>query len=397
MNKAIDVRPFPNVGNSPFYKEYSVGAMLPTGMGSTEGWGTKLAKTPIEEVIKRGNKKIDKADGQPLKGDDATTRNVIRRQMHDVEEVACLMEAEIMAYGQRKILTKDFFYDENKIPNCIVTIQGYPRHKFRGKSELIVFKGNKIFCEEKKNVCKFPGGGWDPNESSEMAAIREAQEEALMNVKNVHYVGTYINIPEKMSSWMIENIPEGQRWQGYYVDVYVGEYDSEFKGIVNDEDKDDIAKNGKFVTPNSVWKKLNAVEKQGILQNLNAESLGALEESFMKDEKIEDNLFTEYVRNRAKLPDEVFGIPEVRKYPMPDKKHVISAIKLFNHVEPKYEKELARNIKKKADEFNLTDFSFVGKDNRFIKYIGGVAKESYEIKDLDAFFFTEKPIRKDDK
>ena len=258
MNKAIDVRPFPNVGNSPFYKEYSVGAMLPTGMGSTEGWGTKLAKTPIEEVIKRGNKKIDKADGQPLKGDDATTRNVIRRQMHDVEEVACLMEAEIMAYGQRKILTKDFFYDENKIPNCIVTIQGYPRHKFRGKSELIVFKGNKIFCEEKKNVCKFPGGGWDPNESSEMAAIREAQEEALMNVKNVHYVGTYINIPEKMSSWMIENIPEGQRWQGYYVDVYVGEYDSEFKGIVNDEDKDDIAKNGKFVTPNSVWKKLIA-------------------------------------------------------------------------------------------------------------------------------------------
>jgi 8-oxo-dGTP pyrophosphatase MutT (NUDIX family) len=393
MKQGFDLRPFPNVGNSPFYKEYSVAAMLPTGLGSHEGWGTKLAETPIETVIKRGNEKIDKAKGQPLKGDDATTRDVIRRQMHDVSEVNCLMEAEIMAYGQRKILNKTFFYDKDKIPNCVVSVQGYPGYKFRGKSEMIVFRGKEIFCEERRDICKFPGGGWDPNEKSDMAAVREVQEESLMNVKNVHYAGTYINIPNKMPSWVSENVPKEFQWNGYYVDVYVGDYDSPYEGKVDEHDKDEIAKNGKFVTPNSIWKKLNAVQKQAILQNMDAETLGELEESYMENKTMEGTLFAEYVKNRAKLPDDVFGVPELRKYPMPDKKHVISAIKLFNHVDAKHEKELARNIKKKADEFGLTDFSFVGKGNRFSKYLPQTmlnVKESIVMDTLDSFFFTER-------
>jgi putative hydrolase of the HAD superfamily len=72
--------------------------------------------------------------------------------------------------------------------------------------------------------------------------------------------------------------------------------------------------------------------------------------------------------NRAQLPDEVFGIPQERKYPMPDKRHTISAIKLFNHVEDKYEEQLAKAIIKNMKKYNI-DSSMVGENNRLKKYL----------------------------
>jgi len=72
--------------------------------------------------------------------------------------------------------------------------------------------------------------------------------------------------------------------------------------------------------------------------------------------------------NRAQLPDEVFGIPQERKYPMPDKRHTISAIKLFNHVEDKYEEQLAKAVIKNMKKYNI-DSSMVGENNRLKKYL----------------------------
>lgn len=79
---------------------------------------------------------------------------------------------------------------------------------------------------------------------------------------------------------------------------------------------------------------------------------------------------------RSELPDSVFGIPEERKYPMPDKRHTLSAIKLFGHVEPKYEEELARNIIKNMKKYNIPE-SVVGKDNKLRKYIDKYYNESH--------------------
>lgn len=72
--------------------------------------------------------------------------------------------------------------------------------------------------------------------------------------------------------------------------------------------------------------------------------------------------------NRAQLPDEVFGIPQERKYPMPDGRHTISAIKLFNHVEDKYEEQLAKAVIKNMKKYNI-DSSMVGENNRLKKYL----------------------------
>jgi hypothetical protein len=59
LSKDYDVYPFPNVGNNVFYQEFQIGNMLPN-MGSTLGFGTKLAKTPITEVIDKTDQQIEK-------------------------------------------------------------------------------------------------------------------------------------------------------------------------------------------------------------------------------------------------------------------------------------------------------------------------------------------------
>ena len=73
-------------------------------------------------------------------------------------------------------------------------------------------------------------------------------------------------------------------------------------------------------------------------------------------------------KKRSELPDSVFGIPQERKYPMPDEKHTRSAIKLFNHVDPKYEEQLAKAIIKNMKKYNI-DGSVVGPNNRLRKYL----------------------------
>lgn len=71
---------------------------------------------------------------------------------------------------------------------------------------------------------------------------------------------------------------------------------------------------------------------------------------------------------RNNLPDDAFGLPSQRRYPMPDKEHVLLAIRFFNHVEEKYEKELAHNITRKIIDFNMEDEVHVTEKNRYYKY-----------------------------
>lgn len=65
-----------------------------------------------------------------------------------------------------------------------------------------------------------------------------------------------------------------------------------------------------------------------------------------------------------------YGIPELKKFPMPDAKHVRSAIKFFNYVTPAHEKQLANAILKRMREYGMSFDDFeVGEENRFSKYI----------------------------
>lgn len=65
-----------------------------------------------------------------------------------------------------------------------------------------------------------------------------------------------------------------------------------------------------------------------------------------------------------------YGVPELKKFPMPDADHVKSAIRFFNYIDPKHEKELAEAILERMDEYKMSFDDFgVGDENRFKNYI----------------------------
>ena len=73
-----------------------------------------------------------------------------------------------------------------------------------------------------------------------------------------------------------------------------------------------------------------------------------------------------------------FGLPEKKKYPMPDADHVRAAIRMFNHCDPEDEAELARNIKKYMKKHGVKDIK-VSDSNRFSKYYNeGVIMEGIQ-------------------
>lgn len=68
--------------------------------------------------------------------------------------------------------------------------------------------------------------------------------------------------------------------------------------------------------------------------------------------------------------DPKYGLPKLKKYPMPDAAHVRSAIKFFNYVTPSNEQELANAILARMDEYGISPDSMnVGDENRFKKYL----------------------------
>ena len=81
--------------------------------------------------------------------------------------------------------------------------------------------------------------------------------------------------------------------------------------------------------------------------------------------------------------DKKYGLPKIKKFPMPDASHVRSAIKFFNYVSPTYEKELARAILNRIDEYHIdiNDIS-VGDNNRFKKYISQDTLKHHGIKGM---------------
>ena len=76
-------------------------------------------------------------------------------------------------------------------------------------------------------------------------------------------------------------------------------------------------------------------------------------------------------KQRQALPDEIFGIPEDRSFPMPDAKHVKSAISFFHKAPENKKKELAKNIARRVKELNI---KVVG-NCQYMKYLSP-SKES---------------------
>lgn len=126
-----------------------------------------------------------------------------------------------------------------------------------------------------------------------------------------------------------------------------------FKEYIWHVDEDNIAsqklaeKNG-FVTNGVLNKKKRWYEYKLRIYRINEAALNAEE--------------------RRALPSKSFGIPSLRKFPLNDRDHVLQAIRFFNTVDKKHEKELARNIIKAMKRYKISKQS-VGDRNRLRTYL----------------------------
>lgn len=71
-------------------------------------------------------------------------------------------------------------------------------------------------------------------------------------------------------------------------------------------------------------------------------------------------------KERKELPDEIFGLPNERKYPLTDEEHVRKAIQFFKYCPPSKRNELAKNINRRAKELGMK--LKLSKDGLFYKY-----------------------------
>ena len=116
--------------------------------------------------------------------------------------------------------------------------------------------------------------------------------------------------------------------------------------------------------------KENTVEN--FLENDLPDALKPYSESFLMEFK------------RSELPDTSFGVPSQRKFPLVDRKHVESAIKLFHHVDPEYEEELANNIIDKMKEYDMFGVCKIH-NKEFEKYLVKKDSELKEKFDITGF------------
>lgn len=92
-----------------------------------------------------------------------------------------------------------------------------------------------------------------------------------------------------------------------------------------------------------------------------------------KEEPVEHSDISEDEEDEHK-----YGVPDLKKFPMPDAKHVKSAIRFFNYIDPKHEKELAEAILERMKEYDMSFEDFgVGDENRFKNYIPKKDKEEH--------------------
>ena len=88
-------------------------------------------------------------------------------------------------------------------------------------------------------------------------------------------------------------------------------------------------------------------------------------------EELKESAITESTlktKDRNRLDDSEFGLPELRKYPLNDREHVLAAIRFFNRCPYGYEEELSRRIKRKMKEFKISS-SIVGHKNNLTRYL----------------------------
>lgn len=255
---------------------------------------------------------------------------------------------------------------------------------------------------------------WDPNSpdlESDQAMERAiynkiggtptAEDDASFNdkVKTLYYT-RYINNQGENSGVEFGSIGMNKQDMDRYLDDFVKGFNGGILKTIRDQStkldqdykrlKSDYQRMAQQYKDNATNNPQQKVEDQNAKTTANQTGEKNVKESFLDilnyEEYIEEAALSSKERND--LPASEFGLPKQRRFPLNDEKHVLLAIRFFNHVEEEYEKELARNIIKKVKAFDMADKVHVGKNNRFKPYWdrSGLANSNVDESSVDELF-----------
>lgn len=231
---------------------------------------------------------------------------------------------DTISSGNIKITEEYGFEDDRGCYNSCVKVEGYDNN-FRGRSEILVIKEDKVFLMFKHDSYKIPGGGWDKGEDHKDAAIRECKEECRIIPEEVQYFGPYLEVKENPPKWAAEKFPKEKLWTGKYTELYVGKYKIKYTGHIDDVDKDEIEEKGKFYKILEVFDQLKPEHQIAIKRYLpelfKKEYIKeSITESFSESFDTFVSLLLESPQDSHIIRDEIYpSIEEVLKTPAGDK------------------------------------------------------------------------------
>lgn len=241
-------------------------------------------------------------------------------------------------YNEPIEATLNGVYDDNGVWNSLITIGDC---NYRERCEALVFYDNKLFIYINKDgkSYRIPGGGTETSCSIEEQVRNECKEEARLILKNVKYTKTYI----KKFGKRFDNKPKLPfEYHGSINHLYIAEYNGNYSGYIRNVDRDDsMYAFGNFYNIEDIYDMLNEYHKAAVDIYLANKEISSFKEAKLS------------TKDRNALPDEAFGIPKLRMYPLNDEAHVKSAIRFFNHCDEKHKKELASNIRKAIKKFKM--------------------------------------------
>ena len=184
---------------------------------------------------------------------------IVQESTLDIEKIICNVD--------RPSISDVVFVNPTGIDNAIIMVNGYYA---RYRAEMIVNKDNKFYSYISHNRVVFPGGSVDRKDSDPInAAVRETQEEARINTKNVRYIGNYVIVLDKPKEWVAKKIPKEYQWKAYYSEVYISDYDSKYTGKVAKDDVDnDMMNLGKWHTIGELRKYANKTQLEAMKLSL---------------------------------------------------------------------------------------------------------------------------------
>ena len=252
--------------------------------------------------------------------------------------------------------------------NSILQFKGDPSVYRHRVETLIIDNSFRVFLKFIDSTIKYriPGGSTEISRTNIEQAVAECREEARINVKNIKYSNQTYTEKTKVPKWL-KGIDIPMVYDSIYTEVYVAEFNSMDSRYVNVRDRDETIRSGRFYNISEVYNILKPEHKNALkwyytnIKHISESEKKRLFNTIFTEEKLSSE-------DRKKLEADIFGIPSLRKYPLNDRKHVLSAITYFRKAKPRYRKELAENIFRSMNKYGISKES-VGRDNPLYYYL----------------------------